>query len=147
VASAGVLKQVVYAGASVLSFKFALIAMIVFLVVAFVLPLLAFAPVLLALKRRGLTLYGALISRHNLAFERKWCSGTSDEPLLGSPDASSLADLSASYSMVKAIRPMPLSKEGLMPLLVAAVLPIAAVAATQVPFKQLLAALKGLLLL
>jgi hypothetical protein len=121
--------------------------MIVFLVVAFVLPLLAFAPVLLALKRRGLTLYGALISRHNLAFERKWCAGVGDEPLLGSPDASSLGDRSASYALVRAMKPMPLSKEGLLPLLVAAVLPVASVAATQVPFKQILAALKGLLLL
>ena len=42
----------------------------------FVLPLLAFSPVLKALKRRGLSHYGALVSRHNLAFEAKWVGGT-----------------------------------------------------------------------
>lgn len=147
VVSASVLKQVVYAGADLLGFKYALLGVIVFLAVAFVLPLLAFTPVLIALKRRGLTRYGALISRHHQAFERKWCDGAPDEELLGSPDASSLADLSASYEAIKSIKPLPLSKESLLPLLVAAVLPMAAVAATQAPVKQVLGALKGLLLL
>ena len=147
--SAGVAKHVVYAGASLASFKFAALGLIVFLVAAFVLPLLVFAPVLKRLKRRGLTLYGGLISRHNLAFEQRWCG---DDPArtgteaLGSPDMSSLADLSMSYDMVKRMLPIPIVREGIVPLLAAALLPMVAVAATQVPVTQLLAALKSLLL-
>lgn len=148
--SASVAKQVVYAGASLASFKFAALGMIVFLVVAFVLPLLTFAPVLKRLKRGGLVMYGGLISQHNLAFEERWCSGVQRPPgadALGSPDMSSLADLSMSYDMVKRMLPIPIVKEGIVPLVAAALLPMLIVAATQAPVRQVMAALKGLLLL
>jgi hypothetical protein len=149
VLSAGVLKQVVHADVDIMVFKFAALGMIVFLVVAFLLPLLAFTPVLVALKRKGLQRYGALISRHNQAFERKWCAddGPGADDALGAPDISSLADLSMSYELVKRMLPAPIVKEGVVPLVFAVLLPIAIAAATQVPIKQVLGALKGLLLL
>jgi len=152
VIAATVLKQVVYAGASLLSFKFALLGLILFLIVAFVLPLLAFTPVLVKLKRQGLSRYGALVSRHHLAFETKWIGdeGTSDEAVddpLGSPDMSSLADLSASYQIIEAMRPVPVTRQSIVPLVLVALLPFVAVAATQAPFKQIIGSIKGLLLL
>jgi hypothetical protein len=152
VIAATVLKQVVYAGASLMSFKFALLGVIVFLNVAFVLPLFAFTPVLLKLKKQGLSRYGALVSRHHLAFEAKWISGdnasgaAAADPL-GAPDASSLADLSASYQIIQEMRPVPVTKQSIVPLVLAALLPFVAVAATQAPVKQILGAVKGLLLL
>jgi len=147
--SAGVLKQVVHAGADLQVFKFAAIGMVLFLVLAFVLPLAAFTPLLVALKRRGLGLYGGLISRHNQAFERKWCAADTPpaQEALGSPDMSSLADLSMSYDLVKRMLPVPVVKEGVLPLLVAVVVPMALVAATQAPVKEILDALKGMLLI
>jgi hypothetical protein len=150
VVAASVLKHVVYAGASLMSFKFALFGMIAFLVVAFVLPLLAFSPVLKALKRKGLSHYGALASRHNMAFEGKWVDGTAGAPgegPLGSPDVSSLADLAAGYELVKNMRTMPVTKSSVVPLVLAALAPLAGVALTQAPFKLILGELKGLLLL
>jgi hypothetical protein len=150
VVAAGVLKHVVYAGASLMTFKFALIGLVVFLCVAFVLPLLAFSPVLKALKRQGLSRYGALASRHNLAFEGKWIGGTAGDPAegpLGSPDVSSLADLAAGYELVKNMRTLPVTKASVVPLVLAALAPLAAVALTQAPFKLILGELKGLLLL
>jgi ABC-type transport system involved in cytochrome bd biosynthesis fused ATPase/permease subunit len=150
VVAAGVLKNVVYAGASLMSFKFALFGMVLFLCLAFVVPLQAFAPVLKALKRQGLSRYGALLSQHNLAFEEKWidgAAGAAGESLLGSPDVSSLADLSASYQLVSAMQTVPVTKESILPLVVAALVPLAAVAVTQAPLKQVLGELKGLLLL
>jgi hypothetical protein len=149
--AATVLKQVVFAGASLLSFKFALLGLVIFLIVAFVLPLLAFTPVLLKLKKQGLSRYGALVSRHNLAFEARWVEGRessagTEEPL-GSPDMSSLADLSASYALVQNIRPIPVTKQSIGPLVFAALLPLVVVAATQVPFKQIISSINGLLLL
>ena len=148
VLSAGVLKQVVHAGVDLMVFKFAALGLIVFLVLAFVLPLVTFTPMLIGLKRRGLSIYGSLISRHNRAFERKWCGddAPSAEEALGAPDMSSLADLSMSYDMVKRMLPVPVVKEGIMPLLIAVLAPMAAVAATQAPVKQVLDALKVMLL-
>ena len=144
----GVLKSVVYAGASLLSFKFALFGMIAFLCVAFVVPLLAFTPVLVALKRQGLSHYGSLVSRHHLAFEARWLGD--DEPPpdpLGAADMSSLADLSAAYDLVQAMRPVPVTKASILPLVLAALLPLAGVALTRVPFSAILDSVKGLLLL
>ena len=149
VLSAGVLKQVVHSGVDILAFKFAALGMVVFLVLAFVLPLLAFTPLLIALKRTGLQRYGALISRHNRAFERKWCADDAPgaDEALGAPDISSLADLSMSYELVKRMLPVPVFKEGIIPLVIAVLLPMVIAAATQVPVKQVLGALKGLLVL
>ena len=152
VIAATVLKQVVYAGASLMSFKFALLGLIVFLIAAFVLPLFAFTPVLLKLKKQGLSRYGALVSRHHQAFEAKWIRGdgasvAAAEDPLGSPDMSSLADLSASYQIIEEMRPVPVTKQSIVPLVLAALLPFVAVAATQAPFKEILGTVRGLLLL
>jgi hypothetical protein len=150
VVAAGVLKAVVYAGASLLSFKFALFGMVAFLVIAFVVPLLAFTPVLVALKKQGLSRYGALVSRHHLAFEAKWLddgAAAKEEAGLGSPDMSSLADLSAAYELVKGMQSVPVTKASIFPLLLATLVPLAGVALTRVPFKAILDSVKGLLLL
>ena len=133
-----------------MSFKFALLGLIVFLIVVFVLPLLAFTPVLLKLKKQGLSHYGALVSRHHQAFETKWIrddgasSAAAADPL-GSPDMSSLADLSASYQIIQEMRPVPVTKQSIVPLVFAALLPFVAMAATQAPFKEILGTVKGLL--
>jgi hypothetical protein len=145
VVSSSVLKHVVYGGASLMNFKIALLGMVAGLVIAFVLPLLVFTPVLLKLKQQGLSRYAILASRHNLAFEEKWANAQSAESSLGSPDISSLADLAAGYQLVRDIRPLPLALSSIVPLILAALLPIAAVAATQAPFKQVLGAIKSLL--
>jgi hypothetical protein len=150
VVAAGVLKTVVYAGASLLSFKFALFGMVVFLVIAFVLPLLAFTPVLVALKKQGLSRYGALVSQHHLAFEARWLgdkAGGQGNDALGSPDMSSLADLSAAYELVRSMQAVPVTKASIFPLLLVATVPLAGVALTRVPFRAILDSVKGLLLL
>lgn len=148
VVAAGVLKSVVYAGASLLSFKFALIGLIAFLVIAFVVPLAAFAPVLIALKREGLSRYGSLVSQHHLAFEARWVDGGTPRPdPLGSPDMSSLADLSAAYDLVNSMQTVPVTKASIVPLVLAALVPLAGVALTRVPFRAIVDSVKGLLLL
>lgn len=150
VVSATVLKQVVFAGASLMAFKFALFGMIAFLLAAFAAPLFFFAPLLIQLKRKGLSTYGALASRHNLAFQARWITQSQpegSEGSLGSPDISSLADLAAGYELVKNMRAVPLTKESLMPVVVAALIPILAVSATQAPVAKIISEIKGLLLL
>lgn len=150
VVSATVLKQVVFGGVSLMAFKFALLSMILFLLAAFAAPLAFFSPKLVQLKRRGLSTYGTLVSRHNLAFEARWIAQSdpeqAEEPL-GSPDMSSLADLAAGYELVKKMRAVPLTKESFMLVLLAALIPMLVVAATQAPLAKILSEIKGLLLL
>jgi hypothetical protein len=130
VVSAGVLRQIVYHDASLMNFKFEAAGLVLFVLVAFALPLFAFTPLLLALKRRGLADYGALVSHHKRAFEARWIGGARQ----------------AGYQLVERVKPVPLSKASVVPLLVGVLLPVLVVAATQIPFKQLLGALKALVL-
>ncbi|MGJ7509246.1 hypothetical protein [Variovorax sp. GT1P44] len=148
VIAATVLKLVVHGDASLMSFKFALLGMIAFFAIAFVLPLLVFTPRLVTLKRKGLAHYGSIASRHNLAFEAKWVSGREVQPaeeMLGAPDPSSLADFAAGYDLIKRMLPMPVTLESILPVVLAALVPMICVAATQVPFAQIVEAIKSLM--
>jgi hypothetical protein len=148
VVSATVLKLVVHGDASLMSFKFALFGMIAFFAVAFVVPLVVFAPRLVALKREGLAHYGSLASRHNMAFEMKWISAPDAPPaeeMLGSPDPSSMADFAAGYDLIKRMLPVPVTLESVMPIVLAALVPLICVAVTQVPFDQIVDEIKKLI--
>ncbi len=154
VVSATALKLIVHGNAELSSFKFAMAGMVLLFAVAFALPLLVFSPRLVLLKRQGLNHYGALVSQHNLAFEAKWVGGMPQaaivvEPpgdLLGSPDASSLADLSAGYDLIKRMLPIPLTGQSAIPVLLAALAPVLCAAATQIPIGEILARFKDLAL-
>ena len=84
-----------------------------------------------------------------MAFEARWIGGPgrlrATTPW-GRSDILSLADLAAGYEWVKAMRPVPLTKESLVPLVLAALTPLAAVALTQAPVAKVLGEIKGLLL-
>ena len=49
--------------------------------------------------------------------------------------------------MIKSIRPLPVTRESLMPLVLAALLPFVGIALTQAPFKKIMEEVKALLLL
>jgi hypothetical protein len=146
VVSATVLKAVVYGGASLMGFKFALLGMIVLFALAFIVPLAVFMPQLVALKHQGLAHYGSLASKHNLSFDAKWISGKEPaEELLGSPDPSSLADFAAGYDLIRRMLPVPVNLESVIPIVMAALIPLICVALTQVPVVQVADEIKKLM--
>jgi len=59
-------------------------------------------------------------------FEQKWvgAAGARESDLLGSPDLQSLADLSNSFSVVRNMRLVPISRRLLMVLVMPALLPM-----------------------
>jgi len=72
-------------------------------------PLTLFMPLLIEAKHFGISYFGNLIRQHNKAYEEKWVAGDPPhEPLLGSPDNSSLADINGSYTAVQGIKPVPI---------------------------------------
>ena len=105
-------------------------------------PLLTFAPKLAALKRAALFGYAKLSSLHDAAFEAKWRGADDPATLLGDPDPSSLADLATGYERAREMRPVPVNVAAIMPLLIAAAVPMLPLIATKVPLKDIL---KGLL--
>jgi hypothetical protein len=101
--------QIFYAGHGLLDYKVEVAGLVAFFVVIMLGPLAVFTPHLLQAKRQGLADYGRLASRYTGEFEEKWVRGGSPagEPLLGSADIQSLADLGNSYAVVQEMRFVP----------------------------------------
>jgi hypothetical protein len=112
--------------------------------VIFVAPLALFTPLLLKVKRQGLNQYGTLQHLHSLQFRKKWVEERNEHvaELLGNPDFSSLADISASFKNVQEMKAFPFSKSVVVGLVLALAIPLLPVVTTQIPLKELL---KGLL--
>ena len=96
-------------------------------------PLLFFAPQLVAAKKTGLFEYGRLAARHMREFDTKWIAGRAPpgEPLVGSPDISSQADLSGAYSVVEGMRLAPISYIAVMRLAAMTLIPAAPLLLTE----------------
>jgi hypothetical protein len=98
--------------------------------VLFLGPLYIFSRKLWACKVKGMSDYSAFAEGYVNEFDRKWLGAdpAPGEPLLGTADIQSLADLSNSVSIVRDMRLVPVSVSLLKSLAVAALLPL-------VPFK------------
>src|SRR5262249_54469470 len=85
-----------------------------------------FTPKLAEAKRRGRREYGLLAAHYTAAFERKWVKGEKDaaEPLLGSADIQSLADLANSYTQVQETRLLPFGAAVVSHLVIVTALPL-----------------------
>jgi len=109
--------------------------------VLFVGPLYFFFLKLWKCKVKGMSDYSAFAERYVNEFDRKWLSAdpAPGEPLLGSADIQSLADLSNSVSIVREMRLVPVSSSILMYLAVAALLPLLPLVLFKYPIADLLA--------
>jgi hypothetical protein len=143
---AGVLAGAIFhTGAKLTDFSieiFMLVALMVCLVIG---PLLVFAPRLAAIKRAGNRAYGALAQTYVRAFDTKWLRGgvPADDPLLGSADIQSLADMTSALDVVRTMQLVPFTRQALLQLAVATLLPIAPLLLTIMPLEQLLRLLLG----
>jgi hypothetical protein len=140
--------RIFFLGASLPQYKAEIALMAVFMLCLVFGPLLVFAPQLAQTKRTGLREYGTLAGRYVREFDVKWLRGgaPANEPLVGSGDIQSLADLGNSYEMVRSMNIVPVSKEAVVRLVAATLLPIAPLALTMMPLEELLKKLFGLLL-
>ena len=146
VVAAEVGNAIAYQGATLSSVKFLMIAYGVLAIIFLVAPLLVVAPALLKVKRKGLLEYGAQVTIHNQLFEQKWIQEErpAGETLLGNPDASSLADLGSSFTVVRQMRLVPIDKPTLIALAVSAALPMVPVVLYATPAPELIRMLKML---
>jgi hypothetical protein len=87
--------------------------------------------------RPGDTAPGTTVRRD---FDRKWLRGgaPADEPLVGSGDIQSLADLGNSFEVVKGMRLAPFTWQTVVQLALATLLPVAPLLLTMVSLEQLL---------
>jgi hypothetical protein len=113
--------------------------------VIFIAPLALFTPLLLNAKRQGLNQYGALQHLHSLELGKKWLDERNEHAadVLGNPDFSSLADISASFKNVQEMKAILLRKSAAVSLLLALAIPMLPVVTTKIPLKELLKGLLG----
>jgi hypothetical protein len=138
---AGVMaNKIFYAGAKLTDFKLELLAMVIMMLFFVLGPLLVFIPRLVRTKRVGLAEYGGLAQRYVREFDQKWLRGgaPADEPLVGSADIQSLADLGNSFEIVKGMKPVPFGKDTLLQLAVISLAPVAPLVLTMIPLGELL---------
>jgi hypothetical protein len=116
----------------------------------FIGPLLIFTPRLWACRVKGLSDYMEFAANYVGGFDRKWLKAEKgpEEPLLGTPDLQSLADLSNSINIVRNTRLLPVSLRLLAELLIAALLPMLPLLLFKYPvvelFRRLFMSLAGL---
>jgi len=138
--------RIFYLGASLPQFKIEIVVLVVFVLFIVLGPLLLFASQLAEVKRRGNREYGTLAERYVREFDAKWLRGgaPADEPLVGSGDIQSLADLNNSFEVVLSMRIVPVTREAILRLVVATLVPIVPLALTMMPLEELLKKLLGI---
>jgi hypothetical protein len=119
-----------------------LVAFVMFVVLG---PLLVFAGQLAEVRRKGKREYGALAERYVRAFDAKWPRGAPAEPLLGSADVQSLADMGNSFEVVETMRLAPFTRRAVLLVACATVAPVAPLVLTMVPLEEILRKLIGIL--
>ena len=107
--------------------------------VLFLGPLLVFAPKLEACRARASSHYKEFAQGYVRGFEEKWLAGTApSKTLLGTADLQSLADLANSVNIVRDMRVVPISKQLVQKLLVAAVVPMLPLVLLKYPVAELI---------
>jgi hypothetical protein len=110
-------------------------------------PLLPFAPQLAQAKRTGLREFGTLAQRYVREFDAKWLRGGAppNEPFIGAADIQSLADLGNSFEVVQSMRTVPVTRQAVVQVVGATLIPILPLALTMMPLEELLKKLVGVL--
>jgi hypothetical protein len=139
--------RIYFLGARLPDFMLEILILVILLTCAALGPLLVFAPQLAQAKRMGTREYGTLAERYVREFDVKWLRGgaSGDEPLMGSGDIQSLADLGNSFEVVRTMRIAPVTKETILLLAAATLAPVAPLLLTMMPLEQLLKKLLGIL--
>jgi hypothetical protein len=123
-----------------LDFKVTAAALAIFWVLALLGPLATFTPHLWRAKRQGRSEYGSLASQYLAAFRAKWIvePAPKGDPLLGSSDIQSLADLVNSYDAVRRMRLVPFGVQEVMVLAALTLAPLLPLLLTVYSLDQLL---------
>jgi hypothetical protein len=144
VVSAAIASRILFSGATLEQFEQIYVTLILLALIVFAGPLLLFAPKLFRLKQTGLLRYGTLASRYTQLFDSKWVDGINpaEEPLLGTADIQSLADLGNSYDLIRKMHVVPIGLSDFIGIALPGAIPALPLAATVMPVSEIL---KGIL--
>jgi hypothetical protein len=130
--------RILHAGAILTNFKMEIAGSILFLLLLVLAPLTFFMAHLDRARRIASIEYGVLASHYVNDFWRKWIEHVpiKHEPLLGTPDLQSLADLGNAFTTINQIRILPFGKEAVVRLVGWLVVPLLPLVFTVVPLRQ-----------
>jgi hypothetical protein len=146
--AAQIANRIFFAGAALTDFKEEIFVVLVFLLCLVFGPMLVFSPQLSRAKRRGLLEYGALAESYVRQFDGKWLRGGAQngEPLMGSADIQSLADMGNSFAVVRSMRLAPISRDAVLELAACVLVPLIPLLLTVMPVEALVKKLISLVL-
>jgi hypothetical protein len=132
--------RIFFMGAKLPQFQLDIMGGAAFLLAVFAGPLLVFMPRLAQVKRDGLLQYGRVGQTYVREFRGKWWWGQApaDEPLIGTGDIQSLADLGNSYEIAQQMRIAPIRLVAAVNFTVAFLAPITPLALTMMPAEKLI---------
>ena len=132
--------HIFFEGAKLVAFKLEIAAFVVIMVGVILAPLLVFIPPLARAKRDGMREYRHLAKSYIDEFDAKWLQNKAPggEPLVGSADIQSLADMGNSFEVVKSMRLVPITRDTLVQLVVVTLLPVAPLLLTMISPEELL---------
>jgi hypothetical protein len=132
--------RIFFEGAKLPQFTVEIIGVVGVLVFMVLCPLLVFAGQLSRAKRAGLREYGVFAQGYVREFDTKWIRGGGEpaEPLMGSGDIQSLADLGNSFEVIRTMRLVPFSKETVFQLGVVTLAPVVPLMLTMISLDELL---------
>ena len=130
--------RIFFSGATLPEFKLELAGLVTVILLIVLTPLLAFSLKLHEAKRKGLREHGALAQRYVREYDQKWLRGSPDEPLVGSADIQSLADLGNSFEVVKEMKWAPFYWRTVVQLTVVTLLPVLPLTLTMISPEELL---------
>jgi hypothetical protein len=138
-ASAGTMADfVIWKGMQFQSYLPQVAAYIVGLTVLTVGPLAFFAMPLGRVKKQGILSHGALAQRQLTEWGSRWLGNETREGILSEPDASVTVDTGGVVARAYEMRIFPFELKGLLPVAAGSALPFLAVAALQIPLKDIL---------
>lgn len=149
VISAHIAQQILFGGATLQQYNTMILGNVLLMLIIFLGPIFVFSLKLFETLRRGYLTYSSLASDYTRAFERKWIDGEAPqgEPLLGSGDFQSLADLANSFAIVRSMRLVPFDfRLTILPIVASAILPFLPLALTVFPLNEIVEKIVGILL-
>ncbi len=140
--------RIYFEDVSIETLKVPAIAILVATAVICLGPMLVFVPIMARKRRAALREYGILVVRYNRAFHEKWVAGKAPEgePLLGSADIQSLADLGGSFEFIRSMKLVPFSLRVIIQLAVVAALPAVPLLPLVMPWEDILKFIAGAML-
>jgi hypothetical protein len=140
-------QQILVHGVRLQTLQVPLAGLVVLLVLLFLSPMLVFGGPLRRARIRGRLQYGALAGRHVGGLHTRWIEGreVKDAAVLSAPEIGPAADVATLYSMATAMRPLPIGLRSLVGVLLPALAPVLVVATLEVPLKEILLKILGML--